>query len=41
MNKLKKIRKEYKKLSLLLINVIGKKKVFHQIKKTEKISNKN
>ena len=36
MKKLKKICKEYQKLSFLLINVFGKRSVSHQIKKKAK-----
>ena len=35
MNKLKATQKEYQILNLLLINMIGKKEIFHQIKNTE------
>ena len=33
MNKLKVTHKEYQILSPLLVNMIGKKEIFHQIKK--------
>ena len=39
MNKLKRVHKEYQKLSLLLNNMIGKREIFHHIKKIGKILN--
>ena len=36
MNKLNRMCKEYQKLNLLLISIIGKKQIFYHIKKIEK-----
>ena len=41
MNKLKRILKEYQKLNHLLNSIIGKKYIFHQLKKTGKSLKKN
>ena len=43
MNELKVIQKEYQKLSLFLIDIIGKRQIFHRIRKNWKkfeLSNK-
>ena len=41
MNKLRVTQKEYQKLNSLLTNIIGKKQIFHVIKKREKVWKNN